>query len=251
MKWKYLRRASGVRGSMPACAVTVVLLLVWLVLNVGAANNGTRVLRMPVTIQVKMLQPVLKAGVADYGGVAVWLVPIGAPPTEDAEPRQQAFRIVLRNKRFEPHLLVVPVGSVVEFTNLDPWFHDAFSISDDNAFDLRAYKGGRTRSVRFDRAGPSHVFCGIHPDMAAVVLAVDSPYYGVSGRDGRVSFCGVPSGKYVLHVWDEEAMPGTLEGLSRVVTVRDGTCEVRIISVIARQRVTFADHDAHRTPPGH
>lgn len=257
MKWKSLRRASGVRKNVPAFVVTVPLLLLSLVSIVGAANgsgaanNSTRVLKMPVTIQVQMVQPVLKAAQDNYGGVAVWLVPLNAVATESDEPRQQTFRLVLHNKMFQPHLLVVPIGSIVEFANLDPWFHDAFSISADNAFHLGGFKGGGTRPVRFDRAGASHIFCGIHPDMAAVVLTVDSPYYGVSGRNGRVSFCGVPPGKYVLHVWYEEATPETLEALERIITIGDGTCEVRIVSVIARQRVTFADHDAVRTPLGH
>jgi plastocyanin len=253
MKWKSLRRASGVRKSMPAFAVTVPLLVLFLSLvsKVGAANNATRVLKTPVTIQVQMAQPVLKAAQENYGGVAVWLVPINAVTTESDDPRQQTFRVVLHNKTFQPHLLVVPIGSIVEFANVDRWFHDAFSISADNAFHLGGFKGGGTRTVRFDRAGASHIFCGIHPDMAAVVLAVDSPYYGVSGRNGRVSFCGIPPGKYVLHVWYEKATPETLEALERVVTVSDGTCEVRVVSVIARQRVTFADHGTYHTPPGH
>lgn len=249
MKWKYLRRASGIRGKKALFAAA--LLMVSLVSNVGSANNAMRTLRMPVTIQVQMAQPNSKAAFDDYAGVAVWLVPVNGVPPESGGPGPQTFRIVLHHKRFEPHLLVVPVGSTVEFANLDPWFHHAFSISADNAFDLRAYKGGETRTVTFDRVGPSHVFCGIHPDMAAVVLAVDSPYYGVSGRNGRVSFCDVPPGKYVLRIWYEEATPETLEALERVVTIGDGTCEVRIISVIARQRLTFANRATARTPPGH
>ena len=57
------------------------------------------------------------------------------------------------------------------------------------------------RDVKFDHAGVSRLFCNIHPGMAAYVVAVDSPYYAVTNRDGEFSFAGVPAGEYTYHAW--------------------------------------------------
>jgi len=65
-------------------------------------------------------------------------------------------------------VLVVPVGSVVDFPNHDPFFHNVFSLFDGKRFDLGLYEAGATNSVRFDRLGVSFLFCNIHPEMSAV-----------------------------------------------------------------------------------
>lgn len=101
-------------------------------------------------------------------------------------------RLVQRNKSFEPHVLVVPVGSVVEFPNQDPFFHNVFSLFEGKRFDLGLYEAGTTRNVVFDKPGISYIFCNIHSEMSAVVIAVGSPYYGISDQRGRVSIPNVP-----------------------------------------------------------
>ena len=121
----------------------------------------------------------------DASQVVVWLSPSGSttmPHTAIDRPR---YRLVQRNKRFEPGLLVVPVGSVVDFPNADPWFHNVFSLYRGKRFDLGLYQAGAQRSVRFDRIGPSYLFCNIHPEMTGVVLAVDSSLYAISDKSGR------------------------------------------------------------------
>jgi hypothetical protein len=126
---------------------------------------------------------------------------------------------VQRNKSFDPHLLVVPVGAVVAFPNHDPFFHNVFSLFEGKRFDLGLYEAGSTRDVHFDKAGISYIFCNIHPDMSAVVVALDTPYYGISDRQGQVVIAGVPTGKYVLRVWHESALPETLRAMTREVTI--------------------------------
>ena len=154
----------------------------------------------------------------DASEVVVWLVPAGsAQPVKARE--QKRYRLEQHNKRFEPGLLVVPVGSTVDFPNLDPWFHNVFSLYRGKRFDLGLYQAGSMRSVSFDRPGPSYLFCNIHPEMTGVVLAVDSELFAVSKKNGRYSIPGVPPGKYTLHVWYENAPLEALEGLQRVVVV--------------------------------
>jgi hypothetical protein len=116
-------------------------------------------------------------------------------------------------------LLVVPVGSSVDFPNLDPWFHNVFSLYRGKRFDLGLYQAGSQRSVRFDRPGPSYLFCNIHAEMTAVVLAIESPFFGVSDKTGHVTIRNVPPGKYMLRVWYEHAPAEVLQSLRRPVVV--------------------------------
>ena len=69
------------------------------------------------------------------------------------------------------------------------------------------------------KPGISYIFCNIHPEMSAVVVALDTPYYGISDQHGQVVITGVPAGKYVLRVWHESALPDTLKAMTREVTI--------------------------------
>ncbi len=124
-----------------------------------------------------------------------------------------------KNKSFEPHLLVVPVGSAIDFPNRDPWFHNVFSLFEGKRFDLGLYEAGESRVVHFDRAGISYIFCNIHPEMSAVVIAVATPYYAVSAKNGSLVLHNVPPGKYSLRVWSDRALPDALRSFEREVIV--------------------------------
>jgi hypothetical protein len=120
---------------------------------------------------------------------------------------------------FTPHLLVVPTGTQVEFPNQDPFFHNVFSLFNGKRFDLGLYESGTSRSVRFDREGVSYIFCNIHPEMGAIVLALNTPYYGVSGENGVVALHNVPAGSYRLNVWSENGQLANPNVSQRIVQV--------------------------------
>ena len=154
--------------------------------------------------------------------VVVWLSPLDRSSASDANPMpSRKPQLIQRNKTFEPHLLVVRVGTVVEFPNRDPFFHNVFSLFNGRRFDLGLYEAGSTNFARFDRIGVSFIFCNIHPDMSAVVVAVDTPYYGVSDRSGLVIIAKVPDGKYQMRVWSEQVLPGDLKDLTRTIVISD------------------------------
>jgi plastocyanin len=155
----------------------------------------------------------------EAGNVIVWLTPAAGTVRPVAFSQASPPRLVQRNKSFDPHLLIVPVGSVVAFPNRDPFFHNVFSLFEGKRFDLGLYEAGSTRDVHFDKAGISYIFCNIHPEMSAVVVALDTPYYGMSDQHGQVVIAGVPAGKYVLRVWHESALPDTLKAMTRDVTI--------------------------------
>src|ERR1700691_1439208 len=160
-----------------------------------------------------------KAGKAKAGEVkgrhgllpatVVWLTPAAGSGIELDPPKPNEGgnpRLVQKNKSFEPRILVVPAGSMVEFPNRDPFFHNVFSLFEGKRFDLGLYEAGSTRNVVFDKPGISYIFCNIHSEMSAVVIAVSSPYYGISDRQGRLAISHVPPGRYTLRIWYEDAL---------------------------------------------
>src|SRR4029077_13176031 len=172
----------------------------------------------PVTVKVEIAniqaakKPVAAKESVDLSNIVIWLTPlapgtgaISAPPSGQSAPK-----ISQTNKNFDPHVLVIQVGTPVQFPNKDPFLHNVFSLFNGKRFDLGFYEAGSSKSVRFDQAGVSFLFCSIHEEMTAVVVAVDTPYFGLSDRSGRVAIPNVPDGRYQMHVWYERGLPEDL-----------------------------------------
>jgi len=117
------------------------------------------------------------------------------------------FVIGQQNKTFLPSQLIVPVGGVVEFVNADQLDHNVFSPAPGSAFDLGIYRKGAFRRVTFDKPGVVPVYCNIHPQMVAYVLAVDNPFFARPGKDGRFRLFGLPRGDYHLVAWSPHSIP--------------------------------------------
>ena len=152
---------------------------------------------------------------------ALWLAPLNAG-VHAAAPSTGSYTLVQKNKQFLPHLLVVPVGATVQFPNMDPFFHNVFSLFDGHRFDLGLYEAGSARTVTFSREGVSYLFCNIHPQMSAVILSLATPYYAVLGAGADFHVADVPPGMYMLHVWVEGEEQAELNRLSRAVQITRG-----------------------------
>lgn len=170
----------------------------------------------------------------------VWLEPLdkasGVQP-----PSPGRFTLLQKKRTFSPHLLVVPVGSVVSFPNADPFFHNVFSFFNGKRFDLGLYEAGSSKEVTFSREGVSYIFCNIHPEMSAVILSLATPLYGLADPSAGVTIRNVPSGDYVLHVWVEGLMQPALDRMTTRVRVEPG--EANLVNIDATS--------APRQPPGH
>jgi plastocyanin len=179
---------------------------------------------------------------ADESQVVVWLTPLDAAAPKDppASANGKTPQLVQRNKSFEPHVIVVQVGSLIQFPNKDPFFHNIFSMYDGKRFDLGLYEAGTSRSVRFDRPGVSFLFCNIHAEMSAVVIVVDTPYFAMSDRAGHLTIPDVPDGHYQVHVWYERSLPENLKALSRAVTVSEKARSLGAIHVVDNPNFTLA-----------
>jgi plastocyanin len=152
---------------------------------------------------VKALDQTVLRGTARAGGrpaqhVVVWLDAPGR-----ARTGEEGRRVALdqRNLAFVPRVLAVEVGTTVDFPNSDRVFHNVFSFRNGKRFDLGLYPVGSSRRVTFDRAGLSRIFCNIHPNMAAYVVAVPSRYYAVSDEAGAFAIASVPDGSYKYTAW--------------------------------------------------
>jgi len=169
--------------------------------------------------RVEILNPKvrLRGGQADAGGVVVWLIPTMGEPERPVQPPRR--KLEQRDKRFVPHVMAVEVGTEIDFPNHDPFFHNVFSVYDGKVFDLGLYANGESRPVRFDRPGVSYIFCNIHPQMSAVIVAVETPWFTVSGPDGGYAIKDVPPGEYRLRFWHERSDPRQTAALTRVVAI--------------------------------
>jgi plastocyanin len=177
-----------------------------------------------VTLRVDFVSATAKNKAPSTQPVTVaWLTPLGANGTSQPAPEKRIFRMVQKNKQFDPHLIVVPVGSLVQFPNQDPFFHNVFSLYNGKRFDLGLYETGSERGVRFDREGVSYIFCNIHPEMGAIILALSTPYYAVS-MNGAIFIPHVPPGRYTLNVWSEGATAESLTAARKqVIADANGT----------------------------
>jgi plastocyanin len=207
------------------------------------AQNGLP----PVTVKVEIVAPqALKKPPAaresaDLSNIVVWLTPVASgevavPTPMSGRPSPQIAQI---NKSFDPHVMVIQVGTPVQFPNKDPFLHNVFSLFDGKRFDLGFYEAGSSKIVHFDRPGVSFLFCNIHPEMSGAVVAVDTPYFGMSDRNGRVSLPNVPDGRYQLNVWYERSLPEELKAASRTVTISDATRSLEPVRVVENPNFTL------------
>jgi plastocyanin len=108
-------------------------------------------------------------------------------------------------RQFSPNLLVVPAGSTVSFPNMDPIFHNVFSLSKPKAFDLGNYPKGDSRSVVFSKPGIVSVNCHLHPNMAATIVVTPNQWYAKVDRSGRFEVSGLTPGRYTIVAWHKAA----------------------------------------------
>ena len=125
---------------------------------------------------------------------------------ESREARQavrpaNGIEMAQANKQFAPRVLVVPVGSSVDFPNRDTVRHHVYSFSPAKTFELKLYTGTPATPVVFDKTGIAVLGCNIHDNMAAWVVVVDTPYYGRTAASGAVTLANVPPGSYRLRAW--------------------------------------------------
>src|SRR6476646_6120296 len=178
-------------------------LFVLCVMAALAACAGAQDITGTILIKKKLTRPSVTASVSVYQrGTAVKLGkdadedPIayersrvvlyleGTGPSIDASS-DRAPIVQQLDRRFMPDLVVVPVGATVSFPNMDPIFHNIYSLSKPKTFDLGSYDKGETRKVMFPKPGIVDVYCHLHPNMAATIVVTPNRWYARPDRSGQ------------------------------------------------------------------
>jgi plastocyanin len=155
---------------------------------------------------------------ADVGPIVVYLEggTAAAAASARAEVRQT-------NASFSPPFLAVARGQQVDMPNDDAIYHNVFSFSAPNEFDLGLYPGGESRAVAFRHPGVVRIFCSIHESMNGTLFVSPTPWFAVADGEGRFSIAGVPAGRFRLHTWAEKLPPS-----ERDVVVGEATTNVAV-----------------------
>jgi plastocyanin len=162
-----------------------------------------------------------------------------AEPVDAAAPRRAGrFTLRQKNKTFQPSVLAIPSGSTVEFPNEDAIFHNVFSLSGPQPFDLGLYRGGASRFSTFTSPAAYRVFCNIHPQMTALIVVVPTPFVTLADAAGRYSL-DLPPGRYRLTALSDRAAAVTAEvtSLAGAVTASELQLdESRFVSVAHKNK---------------
>jgi plastocyanin len=152
-----------------------------------------------------LVRTVARAGVAPAPAI------VYAEPLDTTPPRTpRRFTLSQKNKTFQPRVLAVPQGSAVDFLNNDIIYHNVFSLSGPQSFDLGLYRAGESRTRTFTNPGVYRVFCNIHPQMSAVVVVAPSAFTTLASTDGRFTL-DLPPGRYRVTAISERASPVSAE----------------------------------------
>ncbi len=155
-------------------------------------------------------------GVRDSGDAVVYVDTIAGKSFP--APKEHA-KIDQLNLTFVPHVLPVLVGTTVDFQNSDAVLHNVFSPDAcAEKFNLGTWPKGQIRSYTFKKGCVATLLCKVHPEMEAFVVAVPTPYFGVTRPDGTYRIPEVPDGAYTLKVWHPK-----LKGTQKSVTVAGAT----------------------------
>lgn len=214
----------------------------WLVFAAALASGSGRAQSVSsAELHLRIVSP--RAGKARAVPAVIWLESLPGTTVPPFTP-QGRYTLLQKNRTFTPHLQVVPVGSVVQFPNDDPFFHNVFSLFDGKRFDLGLYEAGSSKSVTFSREGVSYIFCNIHPEMSAVILTLSTPLYAIADASDAFVLRNIPPGDYELHVWIEGVPHAVLLGLARRIHL-----DARVVD-LGKMEAPIAPSSAHKNKFG-
>jgi plastocyanin len=162
----------------------------------------TAAVQRPVTAAAYTSRRVDRPVAASGSELANVVVFVEGAPHAGPLPLTRA-RIAQQGESFSPRVVAITRGSIVDFPNGDPYFHDVFSLSRAASFDLGSYPRGSSRSWQFPREGIVKVYCHIHSHMSASILVFDHPFFAIPRPDGSFSLDDLPAGTYRVSAWHE------------------------------------------------
>lgn len=141
--------------------------------------------------------------------------------TIQSRPEHQLATLVLDDGRFVPDMLLIDPGTTVTFENRDRVFHNAFSISPAQKFDVGSIPPGQTRKVKFNHPGIVQVYCELHPRELTTIIIAPVRARTRPMPDGTYMLGGLSAGTYLVRAWHP-----------------DFGCRSKRVLVAAREHVT-------------
>jgi plastocyanin len=130
----------------------------------------------------------------------VELTPINANGSSK-EVVKKLVSISQKNKTFIPFVSVVPVGTPIDFPNMDKTRHHVYSFSEAKTFQLKLYIGKPETPIIFDKPGIVALGCNIHDFMESYVYVAQNEFAKNSNLEGVIQFKNVPKGEYLMEFW--------------------------------------------------
>ena len=150
----------------------------------------------------------------------VYAQPNGVKPDQMRKPTI----IDQRNKQFIPYVTAVEVGTAILFPNNDNIRHHVYSLSPAKKFELPLYAGVPADPVVFDKEGFVTLGCNIHDWMIAHVAVLPTPYFQITGREGRAVLRNLPAGQYTVRAW-QPSLKGSPEASAQHVDVAESSAK--------------------------
>ncbi len=164
------------------------------------------------------------------------------------KPLKKTISVVKRNgtliqkdKTFEPHVLAITAGSTVSFTNQDEFFHNVFSLSKGNRFNIGRKKPKVSVKKTFDKPGIIKVFCDIHPQMNAIILCLETPYYSDVDEEGNYQIENVPNGTYTLSFYNP-----SVQMQDQTIDLTNGKVTIKDFIITPDKSTSSVDLDTHK-----
>ena len=162
------------------------------------------------------------ASLEDAGPTVVYLESAG-PPLHFELPKQ-ALELHQKDASFSPAFLVIAAGESVVMPNDDVIFHNVFSYSTPNDFDLGLYPRGDSRAKTFQYPGVVRVYCSIHESMSATIFVAPTIWHAIADSKGEFVIPDVPPGSYRLRTWNRRLPPAT-----QLVSVTGGPVTANLV----------------------
>jgi plastocyanin len=170
------------------------------VLSVGGAASAAA----EGTVRGRVVLDLPGTSLADLGPVVVYVERGGPLPVAKSPPAE----IHQKGAKFVPPFLAVAAGQRVELPNDDRIFHNVFSYSQPNEFDLGLYPAGASRGVTLRHAGEVRLYCSIHESMNGTIFVAPTPWFTIASPDGSFTLRDVPKGAAKLRTWNQR-LPDT------------------------------------------
>jgi plastocyanin len=203
------------------------------------AEPATGVVRGKVTVLKKKLFGGLAAS-DDASGVVVYVTGYRTEPPDALAVLEQ------KNERFLPRVLPIVAGQTVSFPNRDRIYHNVFSVSPVEPFDLGQYKSSDpSRTQAFANPGLVPVYCNIHPQMISYVVVLENEAFALTGEDGAFELRGVRAGAIALNAW----APGAQRVTRELELAPDAELEVALELELTQTTPPHTRKDGTAYPP--